>query len=91
MSIQKTVNKAVTACETCTDSIKGFYGFMKGLTLKSKACFDLQLKSNKKVTPISRLGFSCDKEMNVLPIIYTIIVVLAFMSLLCSCCNNKEK
>ena len=91
MSIQKTVNKAVSACENCTDSIKGLYDYMKGLSLKCKSCFDLQLKSKKNVTPISRLGFSCDKEIKVLPVIYVLAAILLFTCMLCSCNKDCDK
>lgn len=84
MSIRKTMDKAMTAMENGTTGIKRFYKFMKGLSFKSKANVDLQIKSGKRLSPLCRCGFSCDKEIRILPILYGVIGVAFLMMILCS-------
>ena len=90
MCIRKTLDNIMTVCEDGTTSVKRFYKFMKGLSFRSKADIDLQLKSAKKLHPVFRCGFNCDKEVKVLPVIYVALGILLVMSMLCSSkdCND---
>lgn len=91
MSMRKTINNYMTACENSTICIKRFFNFMKGLSFKSKSYLDIQLKSHKKLRPIWKCGFNCDKEIRVMPIIYTVIGIMFVLSLFCSskdCCDD---
>ncbi len=91
MSMRKSMDKAMTTLENGTSKVKSFYKFMSGLSFKSKANIDLQLKSKKRLSPIYRFGFNCDKEIKVLPIILAAMGILFIMSMLCSskdCCDD---
>lgn len=90
MCIRKTLDNIMCVCEDSTACIKRFYKFMKGLSFRSKADIDLQLKSSKKLHPLFRCGFNCDKEVKILPVVYVTLGILLVMSMLCSSKNCKD-
>lgn len=88
MSMRKTIDKAMTTLENGTSGMVRFYRFMKGLTFRSKASADFQIKSNKRLHPLCRCGFNCDKEIKILPVIYIAMAMLFLVSL---CCSSKKE
>ena len=90
MCIRKTLDNIMCVCEDSTACIKRFYKFMKGLSFRSKADIDLQLKSSKKLHPLFSCGFNCDKEVKILPVLYVTLGILLVMSMLCSSKNCKD-
>lgn len=69
MSVKKSMDKTVAALENGKTKIVKLYDFVNGLSVKNKASFDIQLKSDKFFAPVCRHGFSYNKEFKVMPII----------------------
>lgn len=88
MSMRKSLDKAMTAVENGTGETKRIFKFIKGLSFRGKANAELQLKSNKKLSPLCKCYFNCDKEIKLFPIMLTAGVILFIMSL---CCMKEKK
>ena len=79
MSVKMSIDRTVTALEKEKTKVIKLYEFMRGLSVKNKACFDIQLKSDKSFAPIFRYGFSYNKEWKIMPIILGALCVLALV------------
>ena len=62
MSVKKSMDKTVAALEHGKTKIVRVYDFMRGLSVKNKASFDIQLKSDKCFAPLCRHCFGYNKE-----------------------------
>lgn len=69
MSVKNSMDKTMTALEKGKTKIVRLYDFVNGLTVKNKASFDIQLKSDKFFAPVCRHGFCYNKEFRIMPII----------------------
>ena len=82
MSVKKCMGKTAAAlCESRTKMVK-LYDFLRGLSIKNKASFDIQLKSDKSFVPICHRGFSYNKEFRVMPIVFGVVGVAAMCTAL---------
>ena len=78
MSVKKTMDKTLTALESAGKKTVSVYEFVKGMSVKNKASFDLSVKSDKSVIPVWRYGFGYTKEIKVFPIVlYALAAILA--------------
>lgn len=90
MSVKKSIDKTVTALENGKTKIVKLYDFVSGLSVKNKASFDIQFKSDKFFAPMCRYGFSYNKEFKVMPIILGVTGVLFLMTLVGMVFSDKE-
>lgn len=88
MSVKKCMGKTVAALDKGKTKMIKLYDFMRSLYIKNKACFDIQLKSDKSFVPLCRHGFSYNKELRVMPIIWCIIGIGAVLSVIKSMCRK---
>lgn len=87
MSVKNCVDKTTTALKMGKNKTVGLYNFLKSISVKNKACFDLQIKSDKCFVPLWKRGFSYNKEWRIMPLVWIvmgILTVLAFMKSLMS-------
>lgn len=82
MSVKKSMDKTAAALECGKTKIVRLYDFMSGLSIKNKASFDIQLKSDKYFAPMCRHSFGYNKEFRVMPIVWGIMGVVAMCTAL---------
>ena len=82
MSVKKCVGKTAAALGKGKTRMIKLYDFMRSLYIKNKACFDIQLKSDKSCIPVCRHGFSYNKEVRVMPIIWCMVGAAAVFSMM---------
>lgn len=82
MSVKKCMGKTVAALEKGKTGMVKLYDFVRSLYIKNKACFDIQLRSDKSCFPICRHGFSYNKEIRVMPIIWCMIGIVTIFSVM---------
>ena len=70
MSVKKSMDKTMAALDNGKTRIVRFYDFVSGLSIKNKASFDVQVKSDKFFAPLCRHSFGYNKEFKVMPIVY---------------------
>lgn len=91
MSMRKSIDRAMTAVDNGTTRIKGFYRFMKGLSFRGKAGVDLQVKSDRRLHPLCKCAFKCDKEVRILPLLLWFTGIMLFFCIMSkgsSCCDD---
>lgn len=90
MSVKKSIDKTVTALENGKTRIIKLYDFVSGLSVKNKASFDIQLKSDSFFAPLCRHGFSYNKEFKIMPLILGTAGVLFLMTIVGAIASDKE-
>ena len=80
MSCKCNIDKTKTALMNGMEKISKTHSFLKSLSIKSKFDINCQLKSNKKFNPLYRFSYGCDKEIRVMPIIYTLLGLFAIIT-----------
>lgn len=88
MSCKCNIDKTKTALINGMKNVSKTHSFLKSLSIKSKADFDFRLKSTKKYSPLYRINFGCDKEIRVMPIIYTVLGLIAIIAVFSSGNDN---
>lgn len=88
MSCKCNIDKTKTALINGIEKVSKTHSFLKSLSIKSKADFDFRLKSTKKLSPLYRASFGCDKEIRLMPIIYTILGLIAVIAVFSSACDD---
>lgn len=81
MFVRNCMDNIACALENCTTKVKNFYSFLKGLSVKNKISFDIQLRSDKSPVSIWRNGFSVSKQWRLMPVT---LVILGMVSLFAS-------
>ena len=90
MSVKKSIDKTVTALENGKTKIIKLYDFVSGLSVRNKASFDIQLKSDRFFASLCRHGFSYNKEFKIMPLVLGVMGVLFFMTLVGGIYSDKE-
>lgn len=90
MSMRKSMDKAMTALDNGASKLKGFYRFMKGLSFRGKAGIDLQVKNDRRLQPLCKCAFKCDKEIKILPLILWLTGIMVFFCMLKKGCSCRE-
>lgn len=89
MSVKKCIGKTVNTFNRGKMKIVKCFNFVKSLSVKNKACFDIQLKSDKSFVPLWRSGFSYSKEFRVMPVIWCLVGAVAMLSAIKSAFKKK--
>ncbi len=79
MEFTKTIKNACEDTKCAAKKMVKTFDFVKGLSIKNKFNFDLQVKSNKSVFPIYKYSTGYNKEWRVMPII---LAAMAFFGLM---------
>ncbi|MBE6681045.1 MAG: hypothetical protein E7600_02000 [Ruminococcaceae bacterium] len=82
MSFTNGMDKTSSVMTKGKEKIKSFCSFVDGLTVKNKANFDIQLKSDKSFTPICKHSFGYNKEIKLKHIIIALSVLAAVAAML---------
>jgi hypothetical protein len=85
MSFKCNIDKTKAALVNTFDTVSKTHSFLKSLSVKSKINVDCRLKSTKKIAPLYKVGFGCDKEIRIMPIIYTLLGLFAIITVFSAC------
>lgn len=88
MSVMKTMDKTSAALERGKTKIVKVYDFMRGLSVKNKASFDIQVKSDKCFAPLCRHSFGYNKEFRVMPIVLSVMGVMTLFAAIKIACTR---
>lgn len=82
------MTKVCEPCKCAIQKAKSTMNTLCGMTVKNKACFDLQIKSKDKTKPVFCFSKNFDKEFKVLPIIAALLGILLIFTIMSS--DKKE-
>ena len=77
MSVRTSMDKTMTALENGKTKMVGLYDVVSGMSVKNKANFDIQVKSDKSVMPMWKKNIGYDKEIRLMPVIWGVMAVFA--------------
>ena len=80
MSVKKSMDKTMAALDNGKTRVVRLYDFVNGLSVKNKANFDIQLKSDKFFAPLFRHSIGYNKEIRVMPIVYGAAGIMALIT-----------
>lgn len=73
MSSKRTLDKTMTALENTKTKTVRIFEFVKGLSVRNKMCFDLSVKSDKAIMPVWKYAFGYNKEIRVMPVLFSVL------------------
>ena len=82
MSLINGMDKTSSVMTKGKEKVARFCSFVDGLTVKNKANFDIQLKSDRSFTPVCKHSFGYNREFKLKHILFALAALAAVMALI---------
>ncbi len=85
MDMEKTLKQGVNKTKAAAQKTINAFDFMRGLSIKNKLNYDIQVKSDKTIFPLWRQSINFNKEFKIMPIIYAAMALMVMMLMWMPC------